>query len=112
MSVMLDRRSYLVQVEPDHAPEADHREETLPVGATDRHHTDFQDGGEFGNGQPGALHTVPFMTRCGMGGPYSGAQAGGNSPVVLLSGQEWSGGVRSSEGVMARVWWIMMAPSS
>ena len=63
MPITLDGLSHLVEVEPDHAPEADHREETLPVGATDGDHTDFQDGGEFRNGQPAGLHISPFMTH-------------------------------------------------
>jgi hypothetical protein len=88
MPIPLDRLSHVVQVEPDHAPEADHREETLPVGAADRHHTKFQGGSEFRDSQPGALHTLPFMSRCGTSRPYSGAHAGGNSPVVIGSDQE------------------------
>ncbi|MDH4078372.1 MAG: hypothetical protein OEU68_00990 [Nitrospira sp.] len=52
------------------------------------------------------------MTRCGMGGPYAGAQAGGNSPVLLLSDQEWSGGVRSFGGEALTRGLVMMAPSS
>jgi hypothetical protein len=48
--VPLDRLSYLIEVEADHAPDADHREVPLPIGATNRHHTEFQDGSEFRNG--------------------------------------------------------------
>jgi hypothetical protein len=112
MAVPLDRLSHLVQVKTNHTTDADHRKVALPIGSTDGHHTEFQDSREFGDGQPGALHTVPFMARCGMCRPYPDRLAGGNMPVLLLSDQEWSGGVRSSEGAGMLVWWIMRAPSS
>jgi hypothetical protein len=103
MTIPLDCRPHLLEVEANHAPDPDHRKVPFPVGATDGHHTEFQDGGEFRDGQPANLHICPFMTRCGTSGPYAGAHAGGSRPVLLFSDQEWSGEVRSSEDEMIRI---------
>lgn len=47
-----------------------------------------------------------------MGGPYASARSGGNSPVLLLSDQEWLGGVRSFGDEAITRCLVMLAPSS